>query len=204
MWLSDTLPDEERGRRSLKPSPRSAAAPLSMDARIPARPQSLPERVQAQSPEPTPKPTGGLERAAGLLRTALPFVQRFLPLVEGPLGAVVSSVLASHAAKPSAPTSLAAGNLAPIQKGLARLEEQHQTLCEQVATQNSSLRRVEDRLESVREATDRNTLEQQELMEDLKAVGRKVNVVTVILGGMLLVSILLNLVLYLHLERVLP
>jgi len=39
--------------------------------------------------------------------------------------------------------------------------------------QNSSLKRVEDQLEMVREATDRNTLEQQELLEDLKAVGQQ-------------------------------
>lgn len=198
MWLTDPLPDEQDQRTREQRPPARQAAPLSMDSRIPARPSSLSERVQAQTPA-GPKPASGLERAAGLLRTALPFVQRFLPLVEGPLGAVVSSVLATQTPKPSAPASLA-----PMQKGLARLEAQHQALCEQVVEQNSSLRRVEDRLQSVREATDRNTLEQQELMEDLKSVGHKVNVVTVILGGMLLVSILLNLALYLHLERVLP
>jgi hypothetical protein len=56
----------------------------------------------------------------------------------------------------------------------------------------------------VREATDRNTLEQQELLEDLKSVGNKVNIVAVIALGLLGISILLNLVLYLHIQRVLP
>ena len=56
----------------------------------------------------------------------------------------------------------------------------------------------------VREATDRNTLEQQELLEDLKTVGNKVNVVALIALGLLAISILLNLVLYLHIQRVLP
>jgi hypothetical protein len=56
----------------------------------------------------------------------------------------------------------------------------------------------------VREATDRNTLEQQELLEDLKSVSNKVNVVAVIALGLLGISILLNLVLYLHIQRVLP
>ena len=56
----------------------------------------------------------------------------------------------------------------------------------------------------VREATDRNTLEQQELMEDLKAMGKKVNVIALVALGLLAVSVVLNLVLYLHIQRVLP
>jgi hypothetical protein len=56
----------------------------------------------------------------------------------------------------------------------------------------------------VREATDRNTLEQQELLEDLKTVGNKVNVVAIIALGLLVVAVVLNLVLYLHIQRVLP
>lgn len=183
---------------------RPASAPLPLEAHPTRR---APEPISRLAPpeEDTPKPAGGpsgLERAAGLLRTALPFVQRFLPLVDGPVGTVLSGILAPRtpkAAPAATPTSLV-----PVQKGLARLEAQHQALCEQVAEQNSTLHRVEDRLQSVREATDRNTLEQQELMEDLKAVGRKVNVITIVLGGLLLVSVLLNLVLFLHLERVLP
>ena len=64
---------------------------------------------------------------------------------------------------------------------------------EQMGEQNTSLKRVEDHLEMVREATDRNTLEQQELLEDLKAVGNKVNLVAIIALGLLGVSVLLNL-----------
>jgi hypothetical protein len=56
----------------------------------------------------------------------------------------------------------------------------------------------------VREATDRNTLEQQELLEDLKSVGSKLNLVAIIALGLLAISILLNLALYLHIQRVLP
>jgi hypothetical protein len=59
-------------------------------------------------------------------------------------------------------------------------------------------------LEMVREATDRNTLEQQELLEDLKAVGNKVNLFAMIALGLLGLSVLLNIVLYLHIMRVLP
>lgn len=205
MWLSDTVPEEDEARRRPRQgSARPGSGPLPLEAHPTRRAPEPISRLTAPE-EATPKQTSGpsgLERAAGLLRTALPFVQKFLPMVEGPVGAVLSGVLAPRTPKATPPAT--AESLVPVQKGLARLAAQHQALCEQVAEQNSSLHRVEDRLQSVREATDRNTLEQQELMEDLKAVGRKVNVITVILGGLLLVSVLLNLILFLHLERVLP
>ena len=95
-------------------------------------------------------------------------------------------------------------DLAPIQEGLLQLQTQHRELRDQFVEQNSSLKRVEDHLEMVREATDRNTLEQQELLEDLKAVGGKVNLVALIAIGLLAFSVLVNLLLYMHIQRVLP
>jgi hypothetical protein len=89
-------------------------------------------------------------------------------------------------------------------EGLTELQTQQRELRTQVLEQNSSLKRVEDHLEMVREATDRNTLEQQELLEDLKAVGNKVNLFAMIALGLLGLSVLLNIVLYLHIMRVLP
>jgi hypothetical protein len=77
-------------------------------------------------------------------------------------------------------------------------------LREQFVEQNSSLKRVEDQLELVREATDRNTLEQQELLEDLKSVGNKVNIVAIVAIGLLAISVVLNLLLFMHIQRVLP
>jgi hypothetical protein len=41
-------------------------------------------------------------------------------------------------------------------------------------------------------------------MDDLKSVGKKVNLITLVLTSMLMISMLLNLVLYLHMQRVLP
>lgn len=144
----------------------------------------------------------GLQRAVGALRSALPFVQRILPLLDGNFGTAVSNILNPHLhPTPPPPPPV---NLAPIENSLAELKKQHRDLRDQVVEQNASLKRVEDHLEMVREATDRNTLEQQELLEDLKTVSHKVNVVAVIALGLLGISILLNLVLYLHIQRVLP
>jgi len=84
------------------------------------------------------------------------------------------------------------------------LHNQQRDLRNQLVEQNTSLKRVEDQLEMVREATDRNTLEQQELIEDLKGVGTKINLVVLVVMGLLVFSILLNIAMYLHIRRVLP
>ena len=95
-------------------------------------------------------------------------------------------------------------DLTPVHTQLSELQVQHQDLRTQVLEQNSSLKRVEDQLDMVREATDRNTLEQQELIEDLKAVGNKVNLFALLLFAMLIVSLVLNVMLFLHIKQILP
>jgi hypothetical protein len=149
-----------------------------------------------------PAPASGIQRFAGAIRSALPFVQKLLPLLEGNVASAISNVLAPqpHPAPPPPPPV----NLAPIQESIAELQTRHRDLRDQVSEQNASLKRVEDRLEMVREATDRNTLEQQELLADLKSMGSKVNVVAAIAIGLLAISLLVNLVLFMHIQRVLP
>ena len=93
---------------------------------------------------------------------------------------------------------------APLEDGLTQLRTQHRDLRDQVVEQNAALKRVEDQLEMVREATDRNTLEQQELLEDLKIFSNKVKVVAVLAIGLLAISFLINLILFFHIQRVLP
>ncbi len=137
----------------------------------------------------------------GLLRMALPFVQRMLPLLDGNIGTAVSNLLTPHPQPPAAHPPV---NLEPLESSLAELQTQHQDLRNAVVEQNSSLKRVEDQLEMVREATDRNTLEQQELLEDLKTTGNKINLFAVLGLVLLAGSILLNLILFLHIQRVLP
>jgi hypothetical protein len=142
----------------------------------------------------------GIQRAVGALRLALPFVQRILPLLDGNIATTVSNILSPH---PQTPPPSAA-NLAHIEDGLANLQTQHRGLREQVVEQNSSLKRVEDKLERVREATDRNTLEQQELIEDLKGIGNKVKLLALAALSLLAISIVVNVVLYLHIQHILP
>jgi hypothetical protein len=141
-----------------------------------------------------------MDRALGALRHVLPLVQRVLPLLDGNIGTAVSNILSPHSNAPTPPPV----NLAPIQDGLADLRVQHRVLRDQVAEQNSSLKRVGDQLQQVREATDRNTLEQQELLQDLKSVGNKVNIFAFIALALLGISVVLNVVLYLQIRHMIP
>jgi hypothetical protein len=140
-----------------------------------------------------------LQRAVSALRSALPFVQRVLPLLDGNIGAAVSNVLGPQAPPPPPPV-----DLMPIHDGLAELRMQYRALRDQAVEQNGSLKRVEDQLEMVREATDRNTLEQQELMEDLKAVGNKVKMFALMGLTLLGLSIAVNVFLYLQIRHIIP
>jgi hypothetical protein len=130
------------------------------------------------------------------MRALLPFVQRILPLLDGNVGTAVSNFMTPH---PPAPQV----NLEPLEDGLVELLAQQTDLRNQIVEQNSSLKRVQDQLEKVREATDRNTLEQQELLVDLKSVGIKVNVFAWIALALLVASISFNVFLYLHLKPIL-
>jgi t-SNARE complex subunit (syntaxin) len=131
----------------------------------------------------------------------MPFVQRLLPLIDGNIGTAISNL---SAPRPQAPQQAPKVDLAPLQSSLAEIQAQHRSLREQVIEQNTSLKRVEDQLEMVREATDRNTLEQQELLEDLKTFSSKIKLLAAFGIGVLVVGIVLNLILFLHIQRVLP
>lgn len=138
-----------------------------------------------------------MQRAMGLLKQAAPFVAKLLPLIDGQVTAAVSNLLS---ARPPAPTV----DLTPVHNQLTEIQLQHNDLRSTVQEQTTGLKRVEDQLELVREATDRNTLEQQEFIEDLRAVSHKVSLIAVGLSILLVLSIVVNLVLYMYIKRVLP
>ncbi len=151
-----------------------------------------------------PKPAAGegsspLQRAFSALRTAVPFAQRLLPLLDGNIVTAVSNILAPHPPKPAPPI-----DLLPVENGLADLETRQRDLSAELLEQNTALKRVEDRLERLHEATSRNSIEQQELKEGLKKLGARMNVIALIALVLLAMSVLLNLVLFLHFAHLLP
>ena len=178
--------------------PPVQAAPGEAPRVAPAPP---PGRTLTSSTSAAEEQPSNVQRAVSALRLALPFVQKLLPLLDGNLATTVANILSPHP-QPQAPAHPV--DLAPLEDGLAELHNQQRDLRSQLVEQNTSLKRVEDQLEMVREATDRNTLEQQELIEDLKGVGNKINLVVLVVLSLLVFSILLNVAMYLHIRRVLP
>ena len=135
------------------------------------------------------------------MKQAVPFVQKLLPLLDGQVATAVANLIAT---RPHTPPPAPRVDLQPLENGLSDLQLQQRGLREQLTDQNTALKRVEDHLEMVREATDRNTLEQQELIEDLKTMGNRVNLLALLFLALLLISVLLNIFLFLHIQRVLP
>ena len=197
LTVTEVKPQEARDAKS-----RTVGSPLP--AGTPRQSQELGYRTVAPQGRALSGPSSedtGMQRAMGMLRQAMPFVQKLLPLIDGNIATAVANLFATrpHVTPPSPPV-----DLTPVHSQLTELKVQHQDLREQVMEQNSSLKRVEDQLDLVREATDRNTLEQQELIEDLKAVGNKVNLFALLLFAMLIVSLILNVMLFLHIKQVFP
>ncbi len=214
----ESLGLSDLGTRAQKNAGEPQAGAVSSPLPVGAASQTPAATVQGEAPRTRPippaghalttaaavakaQPSSGLQRAVRALRMALPYVHRILPLLDGNIATAVSNVLSPQQPQhPPAPPV----DLEPVEHALDELKTHHRELRIQVMEQNSSLKRVEDQLEMVREATDRNTLEQQELLEDLKTVGNKVNVFALVALGLLAISILLNLILFLHIQRVLP
>ena len=205
---------ERLAPHAAEPSPRAAGSPLPMgsDSRTQASAGQGESRRFAPPPPPgralpgspaAERPTG-FQRAVGALRVALPFMQRLLPLLDGNVGTTVSNILAPHPQSSAASAAAGAVNLAPIQDSLAELHTRHQELLDQLAEQNTSLKRVEDQLEMVREATDRNTLEQQELLDDLKNFSNKAVIFAIVASVLLGASIVFIALLFLRMQRLLP
>jgi hypothetical protein len=165
--------------------------------RAPAAAASAPA---SRPPEPQVLRPSGLERALRGLRAALPVVQKVLPLLEGQIFTAASNLLAPHVAPRPA-------DLTPLESGLADLRARHAELSNRLADQNQALKRVADRLEErldqVQAAADRNALEQKELRDSLVSAGRKANLVAVLAVCLLALSVAANLFLFLHFQRAL-
>jgi hypothetical protein len=183
------------------PLPTGSGAPPVQDLHKTATP---PGRALSTAPAPAPQTqtaedNSTMQRAMNILKQAAPFVARLLPLIDGNVTTAVSNLLSPR----PHPQSVSV-DLTPVHNQLSEMQVQQNDLRTSVQEQTTSIKRVEDQLELVREATDRNTLEQQEFIEDLKAVSHKVSLIAVGLSILLVLSVVVNLILYVYIRRVLP
>jgi hypothetical protein len=200
--------------RAVPSQPRAMGSPLSVGAsprqpqppsqgnpnRITSPPAAAPGRALANTT--APDDTSGMQKAMNAVRMAMPIVQKLLPLLDGSIGTAIAGFLTPRPHPQQSPAPKV--DLAPLQEGLTELQVQHRNLRDQVIEQNTSIKRVADQLEMVREATDRNTLEQQELLEDLKSFSGKIKIVAVVGIVLLAAGFILEMLMFFHLQRVLP
>ena len=159
-----------------------------------------PQRALVSSSNADTQPATGFERAMGAMRMAIPFVQRLLPLLDGNVGSAASNLLNPLPPPPPAPPV----NLEPIEDGLAAVQAENRALRTQVIEQNLSLKRVEEQLGMMAEASDRIVLTQQKMTQEIKAVGRKVAIFASIVLALLVIFIACNVILFLRYRRLLP
>jgi hypothetical protein len=131
----------------------------------------------------------------GAIRMVLPVVQKILPLLEGNVASAVANVLLSRPLGPPV-------NLAPLENAMEKMQAEHGELRSQIEGQSTGLKRVADQLEMVKDATERNALEQKELVEDLHHFRGRVYAIAWIGLGLLAISIAVNVVLFLRVQRV--
>jgi len=211
--LSEGNDQDRRKPHRDEPRLRAVGSPLPVGLRDPSPLQPVPGDAQRYRSTPPPpehalarsapahQPPSGLQRAAGALRAALPFVQRILPLLDGNIGTAVSNVLAPYPQMPPPPPPV---DLEPIEDSLSELQMQHRALRNQFLEQKTALKRVEDQLETVREAADRTAREQEEVLEGMQAVRKKVNRFAILASALLAVSLIMNVLLFLHVQHMIP
>jgi hypothetical protein len=149
---------------------------------------------------PSIKLPAGLQRTVSTLRAVLPYVERILPLFDGNFGAALSNLINPQPPAPQLPPPI---DLVPLEGSLTELKAHFHELREEAIERDASLRRIGDQLDMVRDSTDRNTLQQQELHEDLSGLGNKISFVTMVALGLLAVTVVINTMLYLHIVKVL-
>lgn len=181
------------------PLPTGTGAGAESHGQRPTPPGRALQGTSSQAP-PGEEDPSSMQKAMGLLKQAAPFVARLLPLIDGNFATALGNLFGP---RPHTQAQVSV-DLTPVQNQITDLQLQQNELRGTVQEQTAGLKRVEDQLELVREATDRNTLEQQELIEDLKSMGQKVSMIAVGLSALLVLSVIMNVVLYLYMRRVLP
>lgn len=170
--------------------------PVPAAARALAAPQGVPMMPESEAD------LTALHRTLKAFSSALPTLQRLAPLLEGNALTALLGLLAPH--PQPGHTTHSPANLGPIENSVADLKAQHKELRGVVLDHDLSVRRMTDQVQLVREATERNTLEQQEMIEELKSAGKKMNVVALLAFALLAGSIAVNVYLYFEIHRLLP
>ncbi len=185
-------PEPVASRRNEEPPYSTSNGPRPPNPAPAGRAMTPPRKPAAQTDKPT-----AFQRSLGAVRMALPVLQKMLPLLEGNVATVVSNMLApSFQSHPP--------DLTPIENALGKMHGELADLRKGSAEQGALLKRVGDQVDLVKEAADRISLGQQEMVEDLNSLRKKVTLFAWVGLVLLTASIVLNVVLLLRVQRILP
>ena len=188
------------------PAPFAAAVPIF--APVPAAAAPAPDGASRQvlfstaldSRVENPTKMG---RTASVIRAALPVVEALVAAFDRNASAPLSSALVRQPTVPPAPLPQAV-DLSPIEGNLGEIKTLQLELRDQIAQQNGTVNQISDHLDGVRQSTDRNTRRQHELIEELRGVGKKVNFIAITALGLSAVCVALNVLLVLHVFKIVP
>jgi hypothetical protein len=179
------------------PAPSAYPGPVE-----PRRLEAVPPAARAlAAPANAVQDASSMQKTLQSLQAVLPLLPKLLPLLDGN---ILGAIMAMVAPGPQAHPAQKPVDLSPVEGGLADLKTQQQELRGQIQAQDSVMKKMAEQLENVREATDRNTREQEDLIDELKANSRKTNIVAFLAFVLLSASIAMNVVLYLEIHRLLP
>lgn len=140
------------------------------------------------------EPSAGLQRTATAIRTMVPLVQKLLPLLDGNVASAVANLLAPRMM--GAPVV----DLTPIETALMRVRGDLAVMQDKNAQQETALKRIDDQLETVKEAVERVSLEQKDAAEERSRTRRSVRVFALIGVVLLVISIGLNAAVFLYVK----
>ena len=106
------------------------------------------------------------------LKLLLPYVSKLLPILEGNFSSALAPVPAARIEKLDLSEIHSA--VETVNRGFLDLQAGNRDIRTQVQEQSTQLKRIDDQLIRLRESTERNTMEHQELVEDLRSASKLV------------------------------
>lgn len=138
--------------------------------------------------------SAGLHRTATAIRTMVPLIQKLLPLLDGNVASAVANLVAPRI------LSGPAVDLGPIETALMRVRSDLAVIQDKNAQQETSLKRIDYQLETLKETIERASLEQKEAAKELSWTRRSVRLFALAGVVLLVISIGLNAAVFLYVK----
>ncbi len=119
------------------------------------------------------------------LKLLLPYVSKLVPILEGNFPGALAPLPAGRVEKLELSEIHSAIEM--VNRGLLDLQAGNREVRTQVQEQSTQLKRIDDQLLRLRESTQRNTMEHQELVEDLRTASTLVRGLSTVMIGLMVV-----------------